>query len=248
MSKLLDISDEFQLIRCINGVKLLRPNHRIKPHSHGFNLGCSVKQLLQLPFSVYFHNTQSELQKANDTLFEMASLNSEKDCLGKTAHSITSDEFATKLIKNDRNVLIHKNIQIIEEMGVRKDDFSIHAISIKVPLYDGQSKLIGLMGCSAILKINSIANFLTKMAEFNLLNHFSHLYYRHSIPAHIHLSLREREVLENILSGYSAKKIGALLKISSRTVEYHLENIKAKFNVYSKSELIEKCLRGIKKS
>ncbi len=52
------------------------------------------------------------------------------------------------------------------------------------------------------------------------------------------LSNREREVLEHLLQGKSNKLIAADLFISDRTVEFHLKNIYAKFDVSSKFELI----------
>ena len=54
------------------------------------------------------------------------------------------------------------------------------------------------------------------------------------------LSSREREVVALLLQGKSNKLIAALLGISSRTVEFHLKNIYAKFQVSSRIELILK--------
>ena len=54
------------------------------------------------------------------------------------------------------------------------------------------------------------------------------------------LSARERGVLELILEGKSNKQIALELGISTRTVEFHLKNIYAKFHVSSRIELILK--------
>ena len=54
------------------------------------------------------------------------------------------------------------------------------------------------------------------------------------------LSNREREVVELLLQGKSNKLIAAALTISERTVEFHLQNIYAKFDVSSRVELILK--------
>jgi DNA-binding CsgD family transcriptional regulator len=54
------------------------------------------------------------------------------------------------------------------------------------------------------------------------------------------LSKREREVVELLLQGKSNKLIAAALTISERTVEFHLQNIYAKFDVSSRVELILK--------
>lgn len=52
------------------------------------------------------------------------------------------------------------------------------------------------------------------------------------------LSAREREVVKLLLQGKSNKLIAWSLGISDRTVEFHLKNIYAKFQVSSRVELI----------
>ncbi len=54
------------------------------------------------------------------------------------------------------------------------------------------------------------------------------------------LSKREREVVKLLLQGKSNKLIASSLGISNRTVEFHLKNIYAKFQVSSRVELILK--------
>ncbi len=54
------------------------------------------------------------------------------------------------------------------------------------------------------------------------------------------LSSREQEVVDLLLEGKSNKLIASALRISDRTVEFHLKNIYAKFNVSSRTELILK--------
>jgi DNA-binding CsgD family transcriptional regulator len=54
------------------------------------------------------------------------------------------------------------------------------------------------------------------------------------------LSSREREVLKHLLQGKSNKLIAFSLGISDRTVEFHLKNVYAKYNVSSRVELILK--------
>jgi DNA-binding CsgD family transcriptional regulator len=56
----------------------------------------------------------------------------------------------------------------------------------------------------------------------------------------VQLSKREIEVLELVLQGNSNKQIALSLHITVRTVEFHLKNIYAKFQVSSRIELILK--------
>src|ERR1035441_5420941 len=60
------------------------------------------------------------------------------------------------------------------------------------------------------------------------------------------LSAREREVLQLIAEGRSAKEIAFLLSISVRTTRFHRENIKTKLRLFTTAQLtkyaIEQCL------
>jgi DNA-binding CsgD family transcriptional regulator len=56
----------------------------------------------------------------------------------------------------------------------------------------------------------------------------------------VQLSKREKEVVELVIQGKSNKQIALSLDISIRTVEFHLKNIYAKFQVSSRIELILK--------
>jgi DNA-binding CsgD family transcriptional regulator len=56
----------------------------------------------------------------------------------------------------------------------------------------------------------------------------------------IQLSKREKEVVKLVLQGKSNKQIALSLDISVRTVEFHLKNTYAKFQVSSRIELILK--------
>src|SRR5678816_2209663 len=54
------------------------------------------------------------------------------------------------------------------------------------------------------------------------------------------LSRRELEVVDLLLQGKSNKLIALALGISDRTVEFHLKNVYAKFQVSSRMELVLK--------
>jgi DNA-binding CsgD family transcriptional regulator len=56
------------------------------------------------------------------------------------------------------------------------------------------------------------------------------------------LTKREKEVVEELVKGFSYKEISHSLNISPSTVNDHLKNIYHKMGVKSKSELIAKIL------
>ncbi len=60
------------------------------------------------------------------------------------------------------------------------------------------------------------------------------------MPQFPQLTNREQEVIQQLLEGKSNKLIASSLSVSIRTVEFHLKNIYAKFEVSSRVELILK--------
>ena len=66
--------------------------------------------------------------------------------------------------------------------------------------------------------------------------------FRHGKSNSYSLSLREIEVLQLLMKGYSAKMIGEELKISFDTARFHLKNIYAKLHVNCGKEAIVKAL------
>jgi len=52
------------------------------------------------------------------------------------------------------------------------------------------------------------------------------------------LTEREREVLQNLVNGYDAKRIGEIISISTLTVRKHIANIYIKLHVNSKAQII----------
>ncbi len=59
------------------------------------------------------------------------------------------------------------------------------------------------------------------------------------------LTVREQEVLEQILLGKSNREIAATLYIAESTVKTHARNIYSKYAVHSRAELISTLLKGV---
>jgi DNA-binding CsgD family transcriptional regulator len=57
-----------------------------------------------------------------------------------------------------------------------------------------------------------------------------------------HLSPRERQVLERVALGRSAKEVASELGIAHRTVERHIENARNKMRARNKTHMIAKAL------
>ncbi|MCU0479940.1 MAG: LuxR C-terminal-related transcriptional regulator [Anaerolineae bacterium] len=56
-----------------------------------------------------------------------------------------------------------------------------------------------------------------------------------TLPAHIHLTPRELDVIKDVVEGMSNKEIAHHLGMTIRTVKFHLDNIFSKFGVTSRT-------------
>lgn len=59
-----------------------------------------------------------------------------------------------------------------------------------------------------------------------------------SMPSHI-LTLRQRECAEHLVRGLTTKEIARDLSVSPRTVEFHLNHLKSKFNARNRAHLCQ---------
>lgn len=59
-----------------------------------------------------------------------------------------------------------------------------------------------------------------------------------------YLTKRQADCLHYYMQGYTIKEIGIILNISSRTVEFYIENIKLKLNCTSRQQLRKKILKS----
>jgi LuxR family transcriptional regulator of spore coat protein len=57
-----------------------------------------------------------------------------------------------------------------------------------------------------------------------------------------HLSMRERQILERVALGRSAKEVAIELGIAHRTVERHIENARNKMRARNKTHMITKAV------
>lgn len=56
--------------------------------------------------------------------------------------------------------------------------------------------------------------------------------------AHIHLTPREREVVDQLAEGYSYAQIATLLNISENTLKTHIKRIYSKLKVHNRTQAV----------
>lgn len=233
-----DTSDELYLERYKQGVRFIPVDYQIQdlnPSSNHF-----LKNIMKLPFCIYLMNKLSEKIRLNEYSVAACGFNSAKHAIGKTVAHVLKPSSAKSIMGNDHDVINTSNMRIIEEFADHKNNQTVEALSIKLPWYNSNDEIIGVFGCSNIYGVHSIPDFLITARQLRLLNQSNEISLTNI--QNIHLTKREANILKFTLRGWSSKNIGKQLYISSRTVEFHLENLKIKFNVSSKSDLIDKIM------
>jgi DNA-binding CsgD family transcriptional regulator len=126
----------------------------------------------------------------------------------------------------------------------RLDDIDFKTLSFKFLWYNADNKLIGVFGYSFVTDKpwgTSLSESLMFIAKAGLLPGSKKNNYEKILTGTL-FTKRENEVLFHLVQGKTAREISILLNISTRTVEHHIENMKAKSDSKSKSELIEKAI------
>lgn len=234
-----NISDDFFLYRYKNGIKLIRPNRKKKcPSTH---TDLTVHRVLLLPFCVYFSNVESRNIKVNEMTLHVAGFQSINDALKKTAFDVFTNETALNIISENNNVMHLNQMRIFESIDIRKDEININSFSIKFPWYDDNNKIIGIIGFTIALGMQSLAKSLSELINLGLLSSSNHLMPGSEINSN-YFSRRELECLKLYTKGKTSKEIASYLGLSYRTVENYLQHIKDKLNVSTKTELIHKTI------
>jgi len=243
MTTKIDTSEELLIKPIHGGVKLIRPNKKI----HEVNSLISVKKIMEYPINIYFEDCDSVIRNINAATVITAGYPSIKGAIGKTVRIAAKRETADQSMEDDKKVLKSKQIQICEENFVRQiDDFYFSAISFKFPLYnDKTDKIIGIFGYSIILGKNSLslADSLSLMSKYGLLSvqgEKSIDYLAGGEINGVYLSNQELKCLRLFIRGMTTKIIGKNSRLSPRTVEHYIDNIKLKLDAQSKKDLIDK--------
>lgn len=233
------ISNELVVTSYQGGIKLIKPTQQ----SHANTL----EKILKSNFNVYLSDTESVLLCLNESSAMTIGVDSPMNGVGRNAHNFASKRCAAQLLDNDRQVMTMKQTQVFDEQYCNKDgEINSEYISFKLPWFDDLDTIIGTFGLAISLRYHAIASSLEQILNSGIVKYEGQTPYQYMskqlLSHHTYLTKREIDIAGLVIKGQTAKSISQHLFISKRTVEHHLANIKHKFNVSSKEELIETLL------
>jgi len=195
----------------------------------------TVNQLLALPMSAWLLDKSGATIVINAEGIDVCGFGSLQQALGHSIADVSQKKSAGVLLDNCIEVMQRDETRIFEETHVRKDNIVQQFLSVKSPLYDHAQQIIGVCGFSIVLGRHSIADSLNLLSQLTLLGPAQP---KQDPLATLNLPPREKQCLQLVCKGYTAKMIAKELAISFRTVECYLETLKKRMGAQSRSELI----------
>lgn len=235
MKRAFEIHNEFILHKFNTGIKLTRPDN---DHISINRAPIPLQDLMNQPFSVWICDENSTNIMVNEDCADVCGYESPLDMIGTTAFDFLNKKQANIAVNHDQNVLKSNSLGIIDFDFIRNDDFQTQFLDFKLPLYNESDEIIGTFACGIDMKKENVADSMAKLLSTGLLS----INAKYSQFNNIYLSKREHQCLHYTIRGRSAKQIAKILDLSPRTIEEYIQNIKIKFNVTTKSELIEKAI------
>jgi DNA-binding CsgD family transcriptional regulator len=242
MHNIPDISGDLVIQRFRQGIQLVNPDKMDL-----FQKPITVERMASMPFHVYFMNTKSVVQKLNERTAISFNLLSTTDAIGITVRDVAKKTSAERSLMVDRAVVETNAMLVKDELYTRLDDISFPMLSMKFPWYDIQHKLIGIFGFSIMIDKKwgcSLADSMTMLMQTGLLQ--TSCLRNGLLPGlvcdDIYFTKRQKDILQQIIKGKTARETAIILGLSRRTIESHIENMKQKTHSLSKSELIEKVI------
>lgn len=242
-----DTSNELLIQKWNNGVKLISPE-TLNTHNGTLPLDPdrTIKALFSLSLNVYFLKVDGVIQNINETAVNTCGFYSTLDAIGNSVRLVAKKDSADAIFRNNFEVLTENKMKIFDEEHLRMDDTLFQRISFKFPWFNKENKPVGIFGLSVSITDNAaqtLSEFLNHMNKLGLLaSSDSGIIQKNYLRANqnnIVLSPREQECLRYLVHGKTAKGIANQMNLSTRTVENYINNIKLKFRVCYKADLIE---------
>ena len=166
-----------------------------------------------------------------------------------------TDELQPDVLILDIGMPEMNGIDVAQQVGRDFPDVRVIGLSVHTdPLYVERMFQNGAVGylpkdcaaeelCAAIRKVMSGSTYIGKSLSDTILRRFVAGSTRERPEPIDQLSVRERQVLQLLAEGHSAKESAERLKISAKTIEVHRKNIRQKLGISSIAELTKYAIR-----
>lgn len=247
MSQSSDTSQELIILPYKSGMKLIRPRKRNESDSKITAMPYkTIGDAMAIPCNVYFLDHESRLVAGNEPTAQTMHFDSVSKAIGKSLSDTWDPESAKRAHDNDLIIKKSKQGAFFEELEPLEHEAPNNLLSIKLPWYDSDDRVLGVFGFAVVLgrqplsqslaDINSFGFLLSLQPQTFTLSHINIL----EQEQQIYLGARELEIFRLLIVGKRCPEIAAMTGLSPRTVEHYIVNIKSKFGVDYKHELIEK--------
>lgn len=214
------------------GIKLINPSNSWSS-CHNYQ-NKSISSLLNLPCGVYFENSDGVVQSINERNAECLGYDSAFNAMGKPYFNFLSKQF-TELTRTNDKLVMNNGALIVDELIYKQSGQVTPTLSLKAPWYNQNGKIIGLFGISMVAGKDSFSNPLQELLSLGLLDRSRK---ERIVPIQIKFSERQMECAKLLFQGKTTKEIANSIKLSPRTIEHYIDNLKIKLHCRNKSELI----------
>jgi DNA-binding CsgD family transcriptional regulator len=197
--------------------------------------------LLHIPGNVwiYWKDIHGAYLGSNDQMADALNHSSPKEIIGKTDYDLSQLHCeGAKLFRHaDRCVMSQGITKHSNDCAILQNKI-MHFHTIKIPLYQNYKQLIGIVGLSYFIKNEQITDEIKNKYKNNNACLLSPRQINNDkLNQSIQLTNREMDCAKLILRGNKIKEIASALRLSPRTVETHLNNLKIKLACRDKVEL-----------
>lgn len=195
-------------------------------------------RLILLNQTIAYKNEQLEFVDFTDNLLALAGVKHEDAILGRRdqGDDLPWSAFGADYEAHDRDALNSSNYgSIVPFQGTEPGTQAyVFCSRSKCLLPNGQAGVYIHVLPVLNPDINQLLQNLTKTEPAGLHPH----HFIGKNPSDIHLTQKESECLFYLMRGKASKFIASVMRISCRTVEFHIDNLKHKFACRTKAELI----------
>lgn len=214
---------------------------------------------LQTDMNVFWSDKDGYYLGCNDKVSKLFGVTEDK-IIGRRIDDLVKDNIVQKsladYLNNENSAVLSAQtprLNIADPVIIHANGAPIHYVTNRFPLFDHNNKISGVFGLtvnitdSLLVKRSGLFGYLIMAAHTNRREKYlNELFTNKETDQSVSgLSLKESKCLYYVLRGKSAREIGEILFISTRTVEGHIANAKDKLQCKTRSELIDRILSDI---